>query len=394
MSTESFLIRYHQTLGSRMQHRKGSIAIMILFLLTAMLIMAAVSIEVARVELAETELRVATDSCARLAMSKLALTQNESEARNYAINNAGKFKVAGIPFALSPDDIVIGNSDRNADDSFNFTAGGWPRNSVKINGVFDRFGSQNLPVAFGGIFGDKAHAISSSSVAANRDVDVVLVLDRSASMSFDMAGIDWQYPHPKTLPYGYLERPDGNASRWAALERALQVFVTEMNAGSTRTEVGMSSYSSNVPGYYYYGVWCSSTASTKELYLTNNFSSINSKAYNIGNKKLIGGTNISAGMVAGKEILDASTRVTATKVMIVLTDGFYNEGVYPPDTATTLAADDVVVHAITFGTQTDEATMQAVADNGNGIFYMAPDEATLKDVFRKLAKNLTVQVVQ
>lgn len=374
-------------------HNTGSITFLVLFLLTVMLIMAAISIEVARVELAETELQVATDGCARLAMSKLAETQDPEVARQYAINKAASYTVAGQTFALSGDDVQFGNSERQASGAYNFVDAQVPLNAVRINSTFDRFGSQSLPVAFDGLFGDKSYRLATSAVAANSDVDVVLVLDRSASMSFDMAGIDWQYPRPLRLPDAYLSAPHNTKSRWAALQRALDVFVDEMTQGSTRTQVGVSSYSSNT-GSNYYGVWCSSVASTRELEMTDRYSKISSVVSDIGGEKLIGGTNISAGMYAGQQILASSPRVTANKIMIVLTDGFYNEGQYPPQAAEVMAEHGIVVHAVTFGSKTDTATMQQVADRGKGIFYEAPDEATLKEVFRKLARNLAIKVIQ
>lgn len=372
--------------------------ILSLFMFVTLSIVAAISIEVARIELAETELRVATDSCARLAMSKLALTQDETEARNFAINNAHRFTVGGQPFALAPADLAFGSSRANGTGTHGFLMHGWPRNAVRINSAVDRLGSQQMPVAFGGLFGDKQFELTSQAVAANSDIDVVLVLDRSASMAFDMIGVDFQYPSPGTFPDAYFELPHATESRWAAMERAMDVFVQEMNAKPTRTKVGLSSYSSDNDtwhsdsnGVYHH---CVSVAATKEQWLTSNFSSLITKMQSIGNQQLVGGTNIAAGMVAGKQILDASNRITAAKVMIVLTDGFYNDGEYPPTTATAIAADNVTIHTITFGYTTDDQTMQKVADNGGGIFYKAPDETTLVETFRKLARNLNVQVVK
>lgn len=392
-SLNGIIAQAKQVRAQSVERRDGSITIMVVFLLIAMLIMAAVAIEVARVELAETELRVAADSCARLAMSKLAETQSEELAREYAINNADKFTIAGKEFALAPSDIIFGTASQGADSRFDFEAGASPKNAVQITGVYDRLGEQSLPNLFGTMLGDKNYQLGAISVAASSDLDVVLVLDRSASMAFNMDGIDWRYPSPLSLPDAYLKAPHNVGSRWAAMERALTVFVSEMRSISSRTEVGVSSYSSDTSGYYN-GVRTSSVASTRELELSQDFNKINLVANKIGNKKLIGGTNISAGMEAGKEILDASRRVTATKVMIVLTDGFYNDGAYPPDTASEISADNVIVHAITFGSQTDLATMEAVAENGNGNLFMAPDEETLKEVFRKLARNLSVKLVQ
>jgi len=81
-----------------------------------------------------------------------------------------------------------------------------------------------------------------------------------------------------------------------------------------------------------------------------------------------------------------ATRPTAQKVMIVFTDGHYT-GNDPVPYATTAYSQDVIVHAVTFGSGANQTEMQNVATAGGGDHYHAPDAATLDQIFRRLAAS-------
>jgi hypothetical protein len=100
-----------------------------------------------------------------------------------------------------------------------------------------------------------------------------------------------------------------------------------------------------------------------------------------------GMTEINEGVIKGREVLTnpAYARANARKVMIVMTDGFYTNGIDPAPEAATAAAQGIIVHTVTFGDDANQAAMQNVATSGAGTFHHAPDPATLETVFRKLA---------
>jgi len=75
--------------------------------------------------------------------------------------------------------------------------------------------------------------------------------------------------------------------------------------------------------------------------------------------------------------------------MIVLTDGVYT-GDDPITEATLAGAAGINVHTITFGSGANQSDMEAVAQEGNGRHFHAPDAAALDDVFAQICGSITV----
>ncbi|HID21604.1 MAG TPA: VWA domain-containing protein, partial [Planctomycetaceae bacterium] len=91
-------------------------------------------------------------------------------------------------------------------------------------------------------------------------------------------------------------------------------------------------------------------------------------------------TNIGLGIRRGRQSLtSADARPNAKKVMVVFTDGLANRP--PPSSyarrfalreAQEAAAQDIVIHTITFTSQADQQLMRQIADIGNGVHFHVP----------------------
>src|SRR6185369_14288879 len=105
-----------------------------------------------------------------------------------------------------------------------------------------------------------------------------------------------------------------------------------------------------------------------------------------------GMTNTSAGLDAGiAELSDSNkSRPYALKTMIFLTDGFRTAGDDPVDSAKVAAANNIVIHTVTFGAVFDRTEMIAVASATGGKSYHAPDAQSLTDIFREIAAGTNV----
>lgn len=120
---------------------------------------------------------------------------------------------------------------------------------------------------------------------------------------------------------------------------------------------------------------------------------------------------VSDGTAIGSGIASAANRLsrekTASKVIVLLTDGANNSGRLSPQDAAKLAATlGIKIYSIAFGTPGihsipdprrgtftpvgqqlfDEKTLQEVADIGNGQFFMAQSMNTLSEVFSTIDK--------
>jgi Mg-chelatase subunit ChlD len=149
--------------------------------------------------------------------------------------------------------------------------------------------------------------------------------------------------------------------------------------------VALVSYSStyNACGY-------SNNAADTNCALAENHALVTSAMATLSTKKFNGMTNIAAGITRGIQVLtSASARPYAAKTMVLMSDGAYTQGQQPSLVAPQAAAEDIIIHTITFG-EANPNEMQAIADATGGNHYIAPDAATLQDIFEEIALTLPV----
>lgn len=112
-------------------------------------------------------------------------------------------------------------------------------------------------------------------------------------------------------------------------------------------------------------------------------------------------TNIGAGIQAGADVLFGSGRRTsASPILIVMTDGNQNTGPDAASVATTLMADpsyrNMRIFTVSFGdpSDVDVPLMQSIANIGRGEHHHAANATQLVDVFRDLARNAGVVLIE
>ena len=103
-----------------------------------------------------------------------------------------------------------------------------------------------------------------------------------------------------------------------------------------------------------------------------------------------GGTNVTAGLREARLHFADQGSANVEKIIICLTDGVHNapNEDEPWDEATTCLDEDITVHTITFSDGANEEDMILTAENGGGSHSHAPDEDSLKAIFKRLAGSV------
>lgn len=376
---------YVQRHKTRQSSRRAAMLVLIAVCLPLCIIMAAFAVDVAWMQLVRTELRTSTDAAARAAAKELSLSQSTNVARTRAKDTAKRNLVAGDPLLLADNDIVFGRSTQtSATSRFNFVAGGNTPNAVRIAGQRTQ-GSLAGPVdlLFAGVLGVRQFQPSETATSTQLDRDICLVVDRSGSMMWTLAGGSQLPPgSPNCGP------PHPTQSRWGALRIALDAFLNELDKTSQKELVGLASYSSNTKE-------CGFTYNISDINsdLVSDYSAIRQVMTNLSSKPVKGRTAISAGIDEGIKVLTGKKiRPFAVKTMVLMTDGIHNLGPEPVLSARNAATKDIVIHTITFSADADITRMEDVANATGGRHFHAPTAADLVRIFKEIASTLPVML--
>lgn len=374
--------------GLLRRRRRGAIVALVAVSLPVLVLLAAIAVNVAYMELARAELRIACDSAAKAALVRLGATQVQSDARTFARSVSDNNLVAGQNLVLSDANIEFGNSAKNGSGVYVFSQGVTPLNSVRVTGTV------NPQLMMGKLLPFASFSTTQVSVARRISHDIVLVLDRSASMSFDLSASTFVYPADRTALGSVLQcyflPPSPTASRWKALTDAVNSFVTVLSARNLDAKVALVTYSEA----FTFGNYNVAQA-TLDVQLTSTYSQITTAMNVWGSKPLLGDTNIEAGLAMAKtEITGTRSRTVADRTIILLTDGAATSGNLNIASLvqSSRQTSQIVTHVITFGGQaasgTIQATMQSAAQQGNGSFYNAATAAQLQQAFQDIADSL------
>lgn len=374
--------------------RGGGIIVLMVLAIVTLLSMVLISVDVAAMQLARTELRAASDAAAKAGAEALLRTQNVQKAREAAINLAALNRVAGHPLRLRDQDIIVGESTQQPDGSWSFSEGGATPNSVRVNAMLTQAsGTGTVKLVFGKVFGSGNFEPTKLSTASVLEQEVCLAVDRSASMAWDLTGNDWSYPRGGA----YEKPPHPTKSRWAALNRAVDSYVDIVAGRSPRPRVALVSWASDVPesdpiplllGVVFKVV-------KLEVPLTGSTGQVKSSMNSRGSQAIIGGTNMAAGIDEGVKILTApGVKPFAKKTLILMTDGQWNQGRNPRSAAEDARDAGVVVHVITFLPGASSPDARAIAELTGGRHFQANDEAELIAAFEELARMLPVVLTE
>lgn len=378
--------------------RRGAIAVLVAVTIVMLLILAAFTVNVAYMQVVREQLRIACDSAAKAALVNLGTTKGASQDQTAAIAFAQTVSnnnlVAGKTPQIAASNIVFGNAASDTYGVYSFSAGATPLNSVQVTGNVTRplFLTTFLPVG--------SFTTSQTSLATRISHDVCLVLDRSASMAFDLSSNEFNYPADVSAGKNplqiYFSPPSATASRWQALTVAVNSFISTLQARNLDVNVALVTYSEN----FSFGTY-SATDASLDVTLTPTFSKISTAMNAWGQQPLLGNTNIEAGLtVAVGELTGSRARTTADRTIILLTDGVPTTGNtdIASMTLNNRQTSKVVTHVITFGGEAASGTYQALmtsaANNGNGMFFNAPTAAQLQQAFQTIADSLPAVLIK
>lgn len=342
----------------RRVRRRGAMLLLIAILMVAFLATVALSVDVAYMNMVNSELRASTDAAAKAAMTTLNVTEDVTQARRSAKRIAALNLVAGRPLILEDSDIVFGQVSYQNSGVFQFMPGLKPFGAALIDGRKLRNSpSGSVGLFFGGFLGTSEFNTELKSIAARLDRDVCLVLDRSGSMK---------------------------GQKLTDLKSAVTAFLQVLaDRNSTQEYVGLVTYS---------------TTPTINQKLTSDLNLVKKQMSKI---TASGWTDIGGGIDTGRSVLGGGHNASlSVKAIVLMTDGVQivnndpKAGTQPEAAAARARQQNILIHTITFGTDADKTRMQAVAQITGGTYHHAPDGATLRQVFRDLARTVSTALTQ
>ena len=362
--------------------RRGAMLPLIAILLPALLIFLGFAIDLAYMQTTRMELQAAADSAARAGATRLSQTDDRNDARAFAVQIAGLNTVAGAPLKLRNSEVQVGRSARNSAGKWVFTNGGSPANAVRVDAQRTKVSTGGaVPLFFGSLIGTPSFQPVQTATASFLNVDICLVLDRSTSMKQGITEGGSLYTSDSRFC-----KPPNASSRWRALDAAVRVFLDELADTDADEHIAIATYSSDSSGFDSDDCGVSDKPSSLDCPLTGDLSKATSAMNRLNTTVWNGHTFIEAGINEGlKAITNPKlARVSADKLMIVLTDGRQNVG-NAINAAHNCEAAGIMVHTITFADVADQVLMAQVADITGGEHYHAPSAAALKKIFRQLA---------
>ncbi len=374
--------------------RRGAITVLVAVTIGVLLILTAFAVNVAYMQLVREQLRVACDSASKAALVNLGATQNQATATALAQSVSNYNLVGGSAPQIPASGIVFGNATADSNGVYSFTAGANPLNAAQVKASVTR------PLFMGTFLSGGNFTASQVSLTTRISHDICLVLDRSASMAFDLSSNEYQYPADvsagKNPLQMYFTAPSPTASRWAALTSAVNSFITTLQARNLDVHVSLVTFAE----VWSFGAY-SSTDASLDVPLTSTFSLIPTSMNAWGQQPLIGNTNIELGLAqAVTELTGPRARTTADRTIILFTDGVPTTG--NSDIASLTLADrqnsKIVTHVITFGGEAAsgsyQTTMTNAAANGNGMYFNAPTAAQLTQAFQIIADSLPAVLIK
>ena len=365
-------------------NRGGAILPLVAILFPLLLLLSALAINVAYMQLSRTELGIATDAAGRAAGRIFAITHDEDLALE-AANEAGALNfVAGEELEFSPNDLEFGKSIR-VDENARFEFVSAPLEDSNAVRTYGNRSNSSLsgPVQtfLPGILGVQDFELEATATSTRIEADIVLVLDRSGSMAYSDSEPAIFPPYPASAPVGwdFGDRVPPN-SRWLDAIEATRVLLRVLDRSPGEELSSLVTYSDSGR------IDTPLSTNTADVLAAM---SAHSSAFEGG------GTNISGGLTAAaSELSSASARKFSSKVIVVLTDGRVSAGPDPVTVARRLAKRGILIITVTFSNEADQALMRRVARVGNGFHRHANVKQELRAVFQEISSNLPTLLTQ
>ncbi|MFN9721150.1 MAG: vWA domain-containing protein [Planctomycetota bacterium] len=386
--------------------RRGAAHILIAAMLLPFIVTAALLVDFSYMQLIRTELRTASDAAAKAGAEALIRTQSTTAAKAAAVQYAALNKVGGRAFNISQNDVIIGRVSDQTNGAWVFTANATPYNAVRIDAkIGNGATTAAIPTFFAPALGHAPYATTTQATAAQQEVEVCISIDRSGSMMWDMTGGSYPPGNPLLFPLSLYSNtsqqlqhspPHPTLSRWAAARAAVEVFLTEASSHQYPPRTALVTWgSANTLPKYPNTTYNTSSVDVALPSITNfnwstNKTAVQTSLTNRSNLPISGGTNLSAGIDTGVSVLTGTnSRQFSNKVIILLTDGEWNQGRDPVLAAQDAANAGVKIYCVSMitGSQT---VLTNVAQKTGGAYYVTSNATQLQDAFRKIAKSLPI----
>lgn len=358
--------------------RRGAVIALVAILLLPLLMLAALAINFAYIELRRTEMYIAADAAARAGGRELTMARSKPAAVAKAKRLAQLNEVGGKPLTLADGDIEFGVATRASTASrYVFAPSGTNPTSIRVTARRTTASADGpLDLLMPKLLGRRSVDTSQSSISTQVQVDIGLVIDRSGSMAYAADEKAAYPPIPKAAPPGWFFcDPAPPKSRWRDLVAAVDVFIAELNTSPAPERVSLITYADSV---------------RTETALTSDYNKIRVGLDRYTKSLCSGKTNVGGGIDRGRtQIVNGpGARASAAKVLVVLTDGIHNTGKNPVSAADRAGKDGLLIFSVTFSKEADKKRMQQVAGKAGGKHFHAENGSDLIAVFREIASSL------
>lgn len=381
---------------SRLQ-RNGAVMPLLAFILTAILIVVALTINSNWLLYSRINVQNTADLSARSALVKI-LGDTEVEGRVVRARDLGarlyNLNIDRPDFSFTPERVRFGTiADVTAAEPV-FAEAATESDQITTVHVDTpaTLEQQEVGVFMSSFLGGRERVrVVADATTSTRQIDIILCLDASRSMNRTSSAGKSFPPNAKTI-----HEPPMPGSRWFELTDTVALFVAAMQESNPSARVGLVTFGGGIVQTEH----VVSDLDAEWARLENGLTVVIANGINdlVGTMESYAtdfpalglGTSLYDGLDTG---LDAFENNGASRHIIMLSDGEQVAAGRPAPlvAAQAAAADGVTVHTISFGGNI--GIMEDIADETGGSNFTALSEDELRDAFRQLLGRFRVQLV-
>lgn len=369
------------TIGPTIRNRRGAMLPLVCIMMTVLLLFTGLMIDSNYIMLARTETQTAADLAAKSALLHLQVDSNQNgrlgRAKTIGSDVLNLNPVAGRERKIASARIHFGRLE-NPDvhnPVFVRNESRQDISAVRIEAPFALF-NQRVKLLIAPMFGVDQVNVTTEAISATRQIDVVLCLDASRSMTAK--------PQGGQPPGGLFDGPPVPGSRWFVLMETVGQFLNALKEVNPNARVGLvtlggGKISPRVPSPL--DLELARTEQGLESVLSSD--GINRVLRSYVSLPALGlATSLFDGLEFSTDLLIAESQTVNTdRVVIFLSDGAQALVDRPEPTvaASRAAANGVRVHTVSFGGRI--SVMEDIAQIARGDHFSAASGNDLKDVF-------------
>lgn len=355
----------------RASRRKGTVAYLVAIVIPVFLVFVGFLINITYLDLVRTDLRIATDAAAHAAAHVLITTGSRDQAVAAAQDAAARNTVAGQTLTLSSSDLEFGHTIRTRQSArYHFSAGDTHCNAVRVTGSRASDSADGpVPLIFPAIVGKNQFEPVVSTVAAQMERQIVVVLDQSGSLHDTLPQNNDTPDDPPLIP------------RQAAVHDALIAFQHTLAATPSNEALALVTF-----------------FQTPELLvpLTNDYTTFDEQLARLPDEnQSTQGYAPTAIDLAHKVLTEHRAHDPfAAQVIVLVTDG-YDFAESQMEQAVRLAVSaGQVVYVVTLGPDADMISAKRISHLGLGQHYHANTSVELVDALQQIAEQSPTVIAQ